>query len=341
MGFSLGELVEGSAAERTELLDAAKVAGANTIRIDISWATVQPSGPRRWTWGPVDDAVRSVHDAGLRLLPVIGYTPEWARDPGCARTSCPPADPQAFARFAAAAAARYAPADVVAWEVWNEPNAAFWTPSPDPVRYAKLLQVTAAAVRAAAPGTPVLLGGLAPTTSGPSGHLSPADFLRVVYQQGAQGSFDGVGVHPYCFPALPGENEPWAGWQQMLDVRALLEAQGDAGKGVWITEFGAPTSGAGALATLSDRNYDRKADHVSPDLQAATVTAAFQQLTGMPWVRSLLWYSVVDLPPQPDDATAAPSQAPANASGYGLVRGDGSPKPAFDAWRDGAAPFLR
>ena len=108
----------------------------------------------------------------------------------------PPADPAAFARFAAQAARRYAPLGVHHWEIWNEPNlAAFWMPRADPAAYARLLVDAAAAIRAADPRAVVILGGLAPGADD-GGNRSPLGFLRDVYAAGAKCAFDAVGFIP-------------------------------------------------------------------------------------------------------------------------------------------------
>ena len=72
---------------------------------------------------------------------------------------CAPADPGPFAQFAGAAAARYAPLGVHDWEIWNEPNGAFWLPAPNPAAYVAWLRVMPA-IKAADPEATVISGGL-------------------------------------------------------------------------------------------------------------------------------------------------------------------------------------
>jgi len=46
-----------------------------------------------------------------------------------------------------------------AWEIWNEPNLAWFWRNPDPVAYAKLLKAAAPALRAADPGALIVSAG--------------------------------------------------------------------------------------------------------------------------------------------------------------------------------------
>ncbi len=52
---------------------------------------------------------------------------------------------------------------------------------------------------------------------------------------------------PYCWPAFPGDTEHWTAWHQMYgnspSLRSVMGDNGDAGKRIWATEFGAPTDG--------------------------------------------------------------------------------------------------
>ena len=66
-----------------------------------------------------------------------------------------------------------------------------------------------------------------------------------MYADGAQGSFDGVGYHPYTFPSTRRPSSSGRPGPQMSQtspsLRSLMAAHGDSAKKIWITEFGAPT----------------------------------------------------------------------------------------------------
>src|SRR5439155_16083437 len=99
---------------------------------------------------------------------------------------------------------------VAAWEVWNEPNiAAFWSPKPDPVLYARLLAAAAAAIRETDPHALVLSGGLATASDRSNGRtIAPETFLAALYRRGVRHTFDAVAVHPYAYTIGNGDTFP-------------------------------------------------------------------------------------------------------------------------------------
>lgn len=94
----------------------------------------------------------------------------------------------AFARWAAAAAARYANiTPPIIWECYNEPNGLFWRPQPNVTAYALLALETGKAIRAVVPDA-IYVG---PATSG-----LDLPFHDVCYQHGLLDIFTAVSVHP-------------------------------------------------------------------------------------------------------------------------------------------------
>jgi hypothetical protein len=321
LGFSAGELDGMSAPDVASTLDRYQDAGGSVIRFDVPWSGIQANGPDSWNWSSTDAVVDALSARGLTALPILDYTPAWARSDGCTTYRCAPADPAQFATFAKAAAQRYAAKGVKTWEIWNEQNTG-WEPTPSIKQYGRLLQLTSAAIRDVQPRATILVGGLAPAAT-ENGMYSPQDFVKNLYIRGFGSSFDGVAVHPYTFPALPGEGQAWSGWSQMIAVHKVMASYGDGAKGVWATEFGAPTKGSRAMATPANREYDSAPDHVDEALQADTVDAALTAGRQLPWLRMLLWYSVQDLG----------TDTSQNYQWFGLERGDGSAKPALARWQ--------
>jgi hypothetical protein len=93
-------------------------------------------------------------------------------------------------------------------------------------------------------------------------------------------------------------------------LRSVMTDNGDAGKQIWATEFGAPTNGPAE-------------SFVSEQAQATAVTRAFQLFGSYKWAGPLFWYSERDL------GTAATTRE----NFFGVLRNDFSPKPAFDAYK--------
>lgn len=289
-------------------LDGMAATGAKWLRMDFDWSHVQRVGPDGYDWSAIDAVVREAHARSLEVIALLAYTPDWARPPG-APDKHPPLDPDRFAVYASEAVKRYAPLGVKVWEIWNEPNVAdFWAPRPDPEGYAALLTRAAAAIRAVDPEATILSGGLAPAADRSDGtQIRDRTFLARLYEAGAGGAFDAVGLHPYSFPVLPTETVDWNTFTAAPLLYGVMEANGDRDKQIWATEMGAPTVGPRS---------------VSEERQADSVRLAYETWTRHDFAGPLLWFAWRDEGP---DTTN-------QAQTFGLVRHDGSPKPAHTAY---------
>jgi hypothetical protein len=216
-------------------LDAVAKTGASWLRVLIPWNRVE--GVRgQYDWGQTDLVVDAARARNLRVLGVLAFTPDWAKPAGTSFTA-PPDDAAAYAGFAAAAATRYT-ARVSDWQLWNEPNLPLFfgsTPHNAP-KYAELVKAAYPAIKAAQPGSTVVLAGL----SRLRGDESPPSFLAQMYALGAKGSFDAAAAHPYVFPTGLWAN-PDNGWSDVAAMHDVMMANGDGAKKIWMTEFGAPT----------------------------------------------------------------------------------------------------
>jgi len=285
--------------------------GVTWVRFDIEWGDVQYSSSSSFTWSSYDTLISALAAHHLHGLGVILFTPQWARAAGCDNgVECPPADPSTYATFAAEIAARYKGDGMHDWEIWNEPNNYnFWAPKTDCVAYTSLLQATYPAIKKADPDAVVVTGGLAPESTD-GNNTSPTDFLNCVYNAGGKNYFDAVGDHPYTFPAFPSSTGSGA-WDQMSvttpSLRSIMVANGNANKKIWITEFGAPTDGP------DPQWYDTEAQ------QSEMLTDTFQLYESYPWAGPLFWYSLQD----------AGTSTSTNENFFGLIRADGSTKPAY------------
>lgn len=337
LGISYGNtLVRMPDGELAAALDDARTLGADWVRTDLSWQDIQDDGPTTYRWHLFDRVAGAAAARGLTLLPVLAYTPPWARPAGCTHDqTCPPADSGAFARFAAAAAERYAPRGVHTWEVWNEPNlAGAWRPAADPAGYSTLLKATSGALRRADPSARVILGGLAATPTR-GGDMDQAEFLAAVSARGGNKAVDGVGYHPYTYPLLASARTAHGTAWDAMDaasggLRSVLRRYGTPDLPFWITEYGAPTDGPGTASDGRPQATSPRTTHVTEARQAAIAADAVRTAAADADVAALIWYSDRDL--GTDRAT--------NENFYGLRRADGSAKPAFDALR-GAIAGLR
>ncbi|NMM83567.1 beta-xylosidase [Rhodococcus sp. SRB_17] len=288
-------------------LTAMKNAGTTWLRFDIDWSAVEPTKGQQ-NWSATDRVVERARLQGLSLLAIVTYTPPWARIAGAADSHGYPSDIAAYAKFAQQAAQRYSN-KISTWEIWNEPNLAqFFRPKPNANTYTSMLKAAAASIRAAQPGAKILNGGLAPAVDNGS-DISPVTYLNSLYAAGAKSSFDAFSIHPYSWPALPSDasTQSWNTFYRIRLMRETMVKNGDSGKKVWATEFGAPT-GTGPTA-------------VSPQLQASIIADGFAQANSLGYIERIFIYSMRDRGTNTSDIE----------QNFGLMTMNFTPKPALDA----------
>lgn len=312
VGFAAGSsLPELSDALLASDLSGMKALHATWVRFDIQWDQVEPNGPSNPDWSAYDRVVSAVIAHGLRPIAILDFTPAWARSSYCSDSTCPPANPSDYANFAAAAVNHYKSQGVHVWEIWNEPNNSQFFDSPNASAYVGLLRTAYPAIKHADPSATVLTGGLAPA----GGSDEPDLFLAAIYQAGARGYFDAVADHPYTFPATALTNNPYDTWGQMIQMRSVMVANGDASKKIWITEYGAPTGGPNGISEAA---------------QVQMVSDFFNESRTLPWLGPILWYSYRDAGTTQDTVE----------NWFGLVSNDGqTKKPAYYTFQQLAASY--
>lgn len=326
-GIAAGSfLTSRTTAEIDDYFDGLKSAGAGWVRFDFDWSTIQPESASAYNWGRYDQIVDSASAHNLKVAGIIDFTPTWARPADCNHAKqCHPADNAAFAKFAQETAARYKKRGVHTWEIWNEANTEnFWKPAPDVKRYSKLLIAASTAIHAVDSEAILISASTAPAETSRQ-NISPADFISGLYSSGAKVSFDAVGVHPYTYPLLPTETavQAWANMTQgPKNIREIMIKNHDASKKVWLTEFGAPTDGPGPSAQINDLNLKSSPSHIDEALQAKSLVEAMKLYRNYTWAGPIFWYSYQD----------AGTTTDSNENFFGLVRADGSRKPAFDEY---------
>lgn len=284
-----------------------KASGASWFRVGVDWSLAEPMRGQ-FDWVPSDRVFNAAVRHELHPLILLTYSPAWARAGGPAPDDPHgyPVDPQSFGDFASAAAARYA-THAHAWEIWNEPNLAqFFSPAPDAAVYTSLLKVAHASIHAIQPDATVISGGLAPAGDSQS-NIAPVTFVKQLYSVGANRHIDAVGMHPYAYPALPGDPQSasYNAFQRMNLVRTLMVNGGDAAKKIWVTEFGAPTTDA--------------APGVSEATQAETITEGIRLARQFGFVAKFFVYTLLDRGRDTSDVEQH----------FGLLRIDHTPKPGY------------
>jgi polysaccharide biosynthesis protein PslG len=298
--------------------DAAQMAaaGVGTVRIGIWWTAVQPAPGAGYDWETTDAIVAMAARNGMSVLPYLLGAPEWATGP----TNSPPVDSEVaragWRAFVLAAVHRYGAGGsfwienpgvplrpFTAWEIWNEENSpGYWGERrrPSPREYAVVLNLASSAIREADPAGQVIVGGL-----NVGGGINPRRFLGRLYEiPGARRSFDGVSLHPYA--ATPRD-----ALRQLRAGRAVLTKHGDDEKGIWVTEIGWTSGGAGADVDSSLTGQAMKLQR-----SFALMARERRELD----LERVIWFTWQD-----DPATPVCSWC-ANA---GLLDSTGAPKPAL------------
>lgn len=313
-GVALGSRILSLSSDKQNAeLDKAVSLGVQWVRIDFEWKNIQPVNNGTYNWYALDQLVSKVHSRNLKILGVIDYAPAWASGYCAPGTNCPPANPDLFGIFAGKVAEHFNPKGVTKWEIWNEPNNAFfWGGKADCNAYSANLKSAYIAIKKVNPNAGVISGGLSPaSTNGKD--ISPTDFLSCMYKNGVARYFDAVGHHPYTFPLLPSTR--LNAWAQMItmtpSLRGIMIVNGDAGKRIWFTEYGAPTGGPNS------------AYYVSESMQSTMMTDALKLYATYDWAGPIFWYTFQD----------SGTLDTTNENFFGLLRYDGSEKPAFATYK--------
>lgn len=180
---------------------------------------------------------------------------------------------------------------------WNEPNnLSHWDFEIDPDwrLYADMVQQASAAVRRITPDLPLVLGGISP--------IDP-DFIRLLRGYGTLQAVDAAAVHGFPLD--------WNHWKINDWPDRIREIEDVAQMPVWVTEVGASSFGA-------------------EEVQEFGLQRTQELLRSR--AERVYWYSLLDLPPA---WSATTRHRESEGSSYyrhfhmGLVRADGSPKPAM------------
>jgi len=230
----------------------------------------------------------------------------------------PPANAQAYADYVGNLAKRWK-GRLEAIEIWNEQDEGmFWKGGPQAARYTDLLQRSYTAVKSHDPRMTVVMGA---TTGNNYG------FLEQVYAAGGKGYFDAAAAHTdtACLVDPPTSYYKDQGriarftFLGYRELRATMLANGDE-KPIWLTEIG----WSAAQHTCEVGMWaGQKAAGVSEADQARHLLEAYHCLGQDPYVQVAMWFNNRDLV----------------ADGkmehmYGLLRADGSRRPAYSAFQD-------
>ncbi len=159
-------------------------AGFKWVRMDLGWeATEKTRGV--YDFSAYDRLLAALETNKMRAVLILDYSHRFYEQD---RSVASAEGRAAYAKWAAATVLHFAGRGVL-WELWNEPNIeGFWKPQPNAADYAAMAVAAAKAIRAAAPGEPIV---------GPGSSGIDLKFIETCGQAGLLDYWDAVSVHPY------------------------------------------------------------------------------------------------------------------------------------------------
>ncbi|NWJ94407.1 MAG: cellulase family glycosylhydrolase [Chloroflexi bacterium] len=315
-------------------LELADQLNAKIIRIGVSWRLLERPKKGQFNYGDnwylnrLDGLVSQAKAKNLKIIFVFGETPCWASaqpDKICDDVNpdnskynpwYPPNNPQEYADALAYLVNLYRDkSQILAWEVWNEPNCAmFWgrqgcdataIAEPDAARYVELLMAAYIKAKLTNPSAVILGASLA------GGDVI---YLNWMYKHNVKGYFDALALHPYSVDDAPevcngSAGHRWSYKCGLEDVQSFMQNQGD-NRPIWITEVGWTTGGV---------TLEQQKDYLERALRV------WQNWDNVP---VLIWYCLIDR-----DYDDPYNQLSAKEKYFGLYRADLSPKPAVESYK--------
>jgi polysaccharide biosynthesis protein PslG len=222
-------------------------AGVESVRLPLYWSQVQPKPPAVVDpdWSGFDREVGLAAEAGIRIMPFVWGSPEWAAAQVIdlpVRTSW---QRWGWTKLLREAARRYGPngsfweenpelpfLPIHRWEIWNEENIVTFADRPDTVAFARLIRISGRALHAVDPDAKVILGGFFGRPLQVPPNVASGDFLSRLYRAGnVKRHFDGVALHPYVARAR-------AMGAQLDNLRRIMRLHHDASTPIYVTELG-------------------------------------------------------------------------------------------------------
>ncbi|MGI8968276.1 MAG: hypothetical protein ACR2GA_04140 [Chloroflexota bacterium] len=323
-------------------LSLAQDGGFNWVKQHFEWRNIERDGKGQFLWDEPDRIVNAISQRGLQMVVQVDNQPKWASSKVIYPASSPPDRLLDWTDFLVAVATRYE-GRIHAYEIWDGPNlSSSWGGPPSPTAYADLLKASYRSLKSADPGAVVVSAGLAPTTTVSADAMPDVDFVQALYEAGAKGSFDVLGVSAVGFKSSPcmdpGEvaarpeltnSDPSSleakrvyAFRHVEDVRAIMVREGDSGTPIGILRADWTTD----LRPQSNSHWQM----VTPREQAEDLVGAFgwARLHWAPWLSFLVVGTFAD-----------PGWTPYD-EGYWrrITNPDGSHRLAYDALQAVLAP---
>ena len=270
--------------------DAMAQSGVETVRTVFDWGGAQPSGRgTAFDFERTDGVVQRAALRNLDVLPVVMYSPKWARAYRNRFTS-PPKSKNDYVTYLAALVERYGPEGsfwsehpelpkhpVREWQIWNEPHLpAYWdAPERGPYGYAKtyplLLRASYNIVKTLDPGAKIVMAGLTQRAW---------EEIEVLYQRGIKRYFDVAALQ--IFPQTIRRAVKATAF-----FRDAMRRRGDGRKPIYLTEITWPAS-KGKTEGIKYQRQETARGMATKLSQVYSAMAARRTRLG---VRKVFWYT--------------------------------------------------
>ncbi|MBR0055910.1 MAG: hypothetical protein IJP66_01145, partial [Kiritimatiellae bacterium] len=272
--------------------DLAHLAGFSHVRGRHNWARMQPSGDAAPDCAKLAANAALFRDRGIGVSGLLYGTPAWA-----GRLKKLPGDLAAIYRSCRDIGAAFGD-NVMDWEFFNEPDIGF---APEPVwDYAAAFKAASLGFKAANPRKPVLCAGLCQPPKGV--------YLKTFLENDAAPYFDIFNYHTYIAPSQYRDF--------MAEMRNALGTAGAADRPIWMTECSTNFEGP---ATEESVRKGFKAHSQEQELVVAEFAPKSQIAMMKEGVERYFFFIL-----------AAYSER-GGAKDWGLIRRDGTVKPAYAA----------
>ncbi len=308
--------------------------GVGWIKQQIDWNSIEYARGL-YRWAELDHLVMQAQQYDLKILFSVARAPGFSR-PEPIEEDGPPSDFSIFHDFMHTISSRYQ-GRVGAYELWNEPNLAREWRGLDlsAEKFVDLIKAGAQGVREGDPDAIIISG--APAVTGIDDGINAIDdrkFLRAMIDAGVGDLVDAIGAHPYGAANPPDERaadpahlrssynaHPSFFFLDTLEDYHQIMSSANITQPIWITEFGWPS--IEKFGKVDTAGWDYARDVTEAD-QAAYLLRAIELRRDRSWLGPMIIWNL----------NVAPLLGPDRSeSAYGLIRPDGTFRPAYQQLR--------